>query len=221
MNVALTSAPPPLLLLLREGVAAALGLSEGSMCAASQQQTPTTQGARSPSHVGKGGAPVEKSPAHAAHRLPACCMHAPPDGHMHPLHYWPGTQKFLNPRTAGAPGFQPAAGWPNGSGQAAATSFRLASRQLAENLERPPSRVYCTIQWVHVGARGAAIAIGAYLWCAHAAAICLTVARPAWLLLQPWSLRCYRGPQSDKSPYFFSSARNFPNFWRTITLAYY
>jgi hypothetical protein len=62
MNVALTSAPPPLLLLLREGVAAALGLSEGSMCAASQQQTPTTQGARSPSHVGKGGAPVEKSP---------------------------------------------------------------------------------------------------------------------------------------------------------------
>jgi hypothetical protein len=59
------------------------------------------------------------------------------------------------------------------------------------------------------------------IWCAHAAAICLTVARPAWLLLQPWSLRCYRGPQSDKSPYFFSSARNFPNFWRTITLAYY
>eukprot|EP01047_Picozoa_sp_COSAG01_P034092 COSAG01_NODE_2542_length_7472_cov_25.428455_2_plen_124_part_00 len=36
-----------------------------------------------------------------------------------------------------------------------------------------------------------------------------------------WLLICYRGPQSDKSPYFFSSARNFPNFWRTITLAYY
>ena len=34
-------------------------------------------------------------------------------------------------------------------------------------------------------------------------------------------LQYYRGPQSDKSPYFFSSARNFPNFWRTITLAYY
>ena len=23
-------------------------------------------------------------------------------GHMHPLHYWPGTQKFLNPRTGRA-----------------------------------------------------------------------------------------------------------------------
>eukprot|EP01047_Picozoa_sp_COSAG01_P024916 COSAG01_NODE_1555_length_9928_cov_20.399837_9_plen_118_part_00 len=33
-------------------------------------------------------------------------------------------------------------------------------------------------------------------------------------------LVCYRGPQSDKSRYFFSTARNFPNFWRTITLAY-
>eukprot|EP01047_Picozoa_sp_COSAG01_P058739 COSAG01_NODE_6959_length_3416_cov_33.694001_3_plen_81_part_00 len=38
------------------------------------------------------------------------------------------------------------------SGQAAATSNRLYSRLLAENLERPPFWGYCTILWVRVDA---------------------------------------------------------------------
>ena len=80
-------------------------------------------------------------------------------GHMHPLHYWPGTQKFLNPRTAGAPDGlgsfdRLAIRFSHNTPQDISGVFcenRLSSRSKLPNLERPPSRVYCTIQWVHVG----------------------------------------------------------------------
>eukprot|EP01047_Picozoa_sp_COSAG01_P118119 COSAG01_NODE_46792_length_396_cov_181.040404_1_plen_50_part_10 len=42
---------------------------------------------------------------------------------MHPLHYWPGTQKFLNPRTAGAPDSGVLIGWPSG--------FRIILRKIS------------------------------------------------------------------------------------------
>eukprot|EP01049_Picozoa_sp_SAG25_P022278 SAG25_NODE_8781_length_404_cov_1.478689_1_plen_49_part_10 len=36
---------------------------------------------------------------------------APRRRHMHPLHYWPGTQKFLNPRTGRATLSRVLIGW--------------------------------------------------------------------------------------------------------------
>jgi hypothetical protein len=70
-----------------------------------------------------------------------------PRAHMHPLHYWPGTQKFLKPRT----------------GQAAAPANRLASRSKLTKVERAPFWVYCSLLWVHVARRrrGAAPAAAA------------------------------------------------------------
>eukprot|EP01047_Picozoa_sp_COSAG01_P113774 COSAG01_NODE_42474_length_439_cov_8.164706_1_plen_63_part_10 len=42
--------------------------------------------------------------------ITACPREVP---HMHPLHYWPGTQKFLNPRTGRAPLSRVLIGWTN------------------------------------------------------------------------------------------------------------
>jgi hypothetical protein len=69
----------------------------------------------------------------------------------------------------------------------------MASRSKLAKVERPPSRVYCTIQWVHVAARARAAALAA---AAATAAICCDMAHhvppplplPLLLLLLPqWS----------------------------------